>query len=210
MEINAVAIFFSFIINILKRYSSKVCSFLIEKLYNFTETAEINSLNQEIKVLIREKDSFNPIDEFAKYALVDRKLNKALDKLQVQKSKIRSVKMKKMVYFNVIYNFVIGAMSVYLIYKNYDKPIIDFSNLVETYSYGQTEGINQDDLNFNGTKTSSTSSSDPIIFYPLHNFLSFPSTHKKNSIGVTVWLFLVNRSIDICLNKFSNNRVKVD
>ena len=108
MEINAVAIFFSFIINILKRYSSKVCSFLIEKLYNFIETAEINSLNQEIKVLIREKDSFNPIDEFAKYALVDRKLNKALDKLQVQKSKIRSVKMKKMVYFNVIYNFVIG------------------------------------------------------------------------------------------------------
>jgi len=209
MEINVLAIIFSFVINFLKRYSSKVCSFLIDKLYNFTETTEINSLNVEIKALIREKDQFNPIDEFAKYALVDRKLNKALDKLQVHKTNIRSVKMKKMFYFNMVYTFIIGVMSVALIWKNYDKPIIDFSSIITKYSTTPAKVDNVDNLILNNTNTEKIYDG-PIIFYPLNNFLSFPSTHKKNSIGVTAWLFLVNRSIEIFLNKFVNNRAKID
>ena len=207
MEINIIAIFFSFVLNILKRYSSKFCSFIIERLYSFNETSEINNLNLEIKNLKREKDSYNPIDEFAKYALVDRKLNKSLDKLQIQKNKIRSVKMKKIFYFNVVYTSIIGAMSIYLIYSNYDKPIIDFSNLVEDYS-SDNKGFNR--LDFPDYMTNKSMPSDTLIFYPMHNFLSFPSTHKKNSIGVTAWLFLINRSIDIFINKFINNRAKID
>jgi hypothetical protein len=206
MEINVLAIIFSFVINFLKRYSSKVCSFLIDKLYNFTETTEINSLNVEIKALIREKDQFNPIDEFAKYALADRKLNKALDKLQVHKTNIRSVKMKKMFYFNMVYTFIIGVISVALIWKNYDKPIIDFSSIITKDSSAQPL---VDNLILNNTNTEKIFNG-PIIFYPLNNLLSFPSTHKKNSIGVTAWLFLVNRSIEIFLNKFVNNRAKID
>ena len=63
----------------------------------------------------------------------------------------------------------------------------------------------QNDFNSNSSSRlddASLDSHDPILFYPLNNFLSFPSIHKRNSIGVTVWLFFVNRSMEIFLNKF--------
>ena len=199
MEINAWAILFSFLINFLRRSSSKICSFLVDKLYKITETNEINQLKTEIKTFQNEKDSYNPIDEFAKYALVDRKLNKALDKLNSLKSTNRTFKMKKMFYFNIAYTIFIGIISIALIWTNYDRPIIDFSNLVESYS----------SRNLNGTAPVYDAENVAIIFYPLNNFLSFPSTDKKNSIGVTVWLFFVNRSIDMFINKY-NARIKTD
>ena len=212
MQINILAIILSFLINILKRNSSRVCSLLIDKLYNLTETKEINALNEEIRQLKREKDSYNPIDEFAKYALADRKLNKILDKVQSSKTNIRTFKMKKMFYSNIVYNCVIAAFSIALIWDNYDKPIIDFSNLTQ-YSHSISHS-DQNDLNLNSSSKlddAPLEKLDPILFYPLNNFLSFPSIHKRNSIGVTVWLFFVNRSMEIFLNKFhSSNRVKIE
>ena len=204
MEINAWAILMSFLINFLKRYSSKVCSFLVDKFYNLAEKNDIDKLNEEIKSHKHEKDSFNPIDEFAKYALADRKLNKALDKLQKAKTSIRTFKMKKMFYFNVAYTLIIGIFSIALIINQYDKPIIDFSNLAKLASQNHSSAGTID------IETSTRSEEAPVIFYPLNNFLSFPSTDKKNSIGVTAMLFLVNRSIEIFINIFQNNRVKVE
>ena len=210
MEVNVWAIFFSFLINFLRRSSSKVCSFLVDKIYHSADSAELLTQNVEVITYQREKDSYSPIDEFAKYALADRKLNKALDKVAACKTKIRAFKMKKMVFFNVAYTIMIGVMSVSLIWSNYDKPIIDFSNLVETYASRRRDPASiatnlNDTLSHNVTHDHEY----PIIFYPLNNFLAFPSTHRKNSIGVTVWLFFVNRFIEICINKYTN-RVKTE
>ena len=81
MEINFTAIIISFVINFLKRYSQKVCSYLINKIYNPPEGSELINLNNEVKRLKKERDQFNQVDEFAKYTLIDRKVNKVLDKI---------------------------------------------------------------------------------------------------------------------------------
>lgn len=196
MEINFTAIVISFLINFLKRYSQKVCTYVINKIYSSPEAGEMATLNNEVKRLKKERDQYNQIDEFAKYTLVERKLNKVLDKIKASKNDIRTTKMSKMIYFKIGYFVVISLFSIALIWYYYDKPIIDFDSYV----------------NSNQNQTKDDVKSNFVIFYPLNNFLSFPATHKQNSIGVTFWLFFVNRFIEIFLNKFSSlsNQTKID
>lgn len=195
MEINLFAIFLSFIINLSKRYSTKLCSYFLSKYYSF-ETREVNEFLYQLKILKKERDAFNPIDEFAKFALVDRKINKLNDKLKENKGKTQSDRMKKMMYFNVAFTIFTVLMSIVLIWGNYDKPIIDFTSMLNS----KTRDSNIDtSLN---------------IFFPLNKLLSFPNKERNNSIGVTAWLFIVNRFIDIVVNKINTfsivNKVKSD
>lgn len=177
MDINYLAIFLSFLINLMKRYSSKLCSYFLSKFYT-NESQEIIEYRNQLKLLRKEKDAINPMDEFARYALVDRKINKILDKLKENKGAIQSDRMKKMMYFNVVFTVVTVLLSLVLIWSNYSKPIIDFSALLKNK--------NSDELN---------------IFYPFGKLLAFPSKDGLNSIGVTAWLLIANRFIDIMLNK---------
>lgn len=188
MEINIIAVILSFLINLLKRYSSKISSFILSKVYK-SETNEILELNNEIKALKKERDSFNQIEEFARYALVDRKINKILDKIKDIRGKINAEKMAKIMYFNVFFTVLILLASVTLIWWNYNTPIIDF-NPTSAHQDGQSTYLNEN------------------IFFPLDKFLSFPCTQRKNSIGVTAWLFIVNRFIDISINKLNNFLLK--
>jgi hypothetical protein len=184
MEINYFAVILSFLLNLLKRYSSKICSFLLSK-YNPIETQELRELKSELDKLKEEKITYNPIDQFALYALVDRKINKIVDKIQELKNTNRSARMKYTVYLNVILTVIVVFLSIFLIWSNYNDPIIDLNAL------------------FSKNKISNEDTAEIDIFYPLNRFFSFPSTHRKNTIGVTAWLFIVNRFIDIVLNKLS-------
>ena len=71
-------------------------------------------------------------------------------------------------------------LSIRLIWSNYDKPIIDFAGMLPNRG---------DDSN---------------IFFPLNHFLTFPTTSRVNCVGVTMWLFVLNRLIDIISNKIKN------
>jgi len=184
MEINYLAIILSFLLNLLKRYSSKICTFLLSK-YNPIETQDMRELKSELDKLKHEKASYNPIDQFALYALADRKINKIVDKIQEQKNTNRSARMKYTVYLNVILTSIVVFLSAFLIWSNYNNPIIDLNPLLHK------------------DKVANEESADIDIFYPLNRFFSFPSTNRKNTIGVTAWLFIVNRFIDIVLNKMS-------
>lgn len=185
MEVNLLVVFLSFLINLSKRYSSEICSHFLAKYFSF-ENKEINELKEEIRNVKKERDSLNPIDQFAKFALADRKINKLADKLKDYKSKIQSERMKKMMYFNVVFTVITVLMSIYLIWTNYDKPVIDFSSIFES------DHSSKDELN---------------IFFPFGGFMSFPNKDRLNSIGVTAWLFIVNRFIDISINKFNSLNV---
>ncbi len=74
---------------------------------------------------------------------------------------------------------MIVLMSGRLIWSNYDQPIVDFSDLVAKEYH------------------------DADVFFPFNHFLSFPATSRVNCLGVTMWLFVLNRLIDISLNKLA-------
>ncbi|RMZ92931.1 tail-anchored insertion receptor WRB [Brachionus plicatilis] len=183
MAINYWAIFLSFVINLMKRYSSKLCSLILLKVYT-KETPEITEYRNQLKCLREEKSSINPMDNFAKYALVDRKINKLVEKLKENKSSTQSDRMKVMMYINVVFTILTVVLSLLLIWSNYSKPIIDFSSLLDKSDLGE--------LN---------------IFFPLNKMLAFPNKNGNNSIGVTAWLLIANRFIDIVLNKI--NAIKI-
>ena len=89
----------------------------------------------------------------------------------------------------MVYSCVIVLMSIKLIWSNYDQPIIDFSDILRGNNGAEAAGTTtQKDLN---------------IFFPLNYFLSFPNLDRVNSLGVTFWLFILNRILDIGSNKFS-------
>jgi hypothetical protein len=189
MEINFIAIISSLLINILKRFTSKLSLILVSYL-NKNEIKEITDLKSEIDKLYKERNSYNQIDEFAKYALVDRKINKLLDKIQTSKNTQRKNKMRQIMYMNIFLTLVILIMSIFLIWSNRNKPIIDFSGLFNFASSKQSSG-EYDIINSN-------------IFYPLNNLFSFPCTNKPNSIGFTIWLVIVNRLFDVIFYKFGS------
>ena len=176
MEINYLAIFFSVFINLFKRYLSKISAFFVTKFFSF-QTSEINELIAELVKLQRERNAYNPVDEFAKYALCDRRVNKLADTIKEKKSNLSTDKMKKIMYFNAFFIALMVLMSVTFIWYNYNSPIIDFQDMAQE----------------NGQSAS--------IFFPFNSFLSFPNVNQKNSIGVTAWIFFLNRLIDISVNK---------
>lgn len=186
MEINYWAIFLSLAINLMKRYSSKLCSLILLKFFA-NETSEITEYRNQLKILREEKNSINPMDHFARYAIVDRKINKLVDKLKENKSSIQSERMKIMMYINVVFTIFTILLSLILIWSNYSRPVIDFSSLL-------------DKSNLN----------EQSIFYPLDKVLAFPNKTGNNSIGVTAWLLIVNRFIDIILNKINTLRLLKD
>lgn len=186
MEVNYWAILLSFLINLMKRYSSKLCSLLISRL-NSKESPEIIEYRAQLKALREEKNSINPMDHFARYALVDRKINKLLDKLKENKSLTQSERMKIMMYINVIFTIFTILFSLALIWSNYSKPIINFSNLMENSNL-----------------------SDENMFFPLSKMLAFPNRAGNNSIGVTAWILIANRFTDIVCNKINSIKLLKD
>lgn len=177
MYINYSAVLFSIGIILLKRFSPKICQF-IQILINRTESTELKNLRIELDKLKLERDSYNMIDEFAKYARVDRKVTKLNEEIQTHTNQSRTGRFKYSMYIKGINSAVIVLLSIAFIWSNYDKPVVEFL----THS---TEELN--------------------IFFPFNSFLSFPCKNLTNSLGVTFWLFILNRIIDIAYNKFNRN-----
>lgn len=152
---------------------------------------------KDIEKLAEEKNSYNPMDQFAKYTLVERKIIPLNDKIQDIKSKIRSDRMKKAMYLKFSFTAIIIILSIILIWNNYEKPIIDFNGLLRKSYTNDDSSISDNNHQLS-------------MFFPLNRFLSFPCKNQMNSIGVTAWLFIVNRTIDIITNKISSSVIKID
>jgi hypothetical protein len=188
MNINYTAITLSLIINLLKRYSSRICGLIQSLLWRLSSSSssailsakKISKLNETLTNLKKERDSFSPVDHFANWTLIDRKMNKLNDEITKEKSLNRSNSLSKTLYIKGFVMTLIALLSFVLIWLNFDKPIIDFTPFLN-----------------------SSSSQKLNIFFPFNYFLSFPSkTQSVNSLGVTAWLFITNRFLDILTNKF--------
>jgi hypothetical protein len=82
--------------------------------------------------------------------------------------------MKKIMYCNVMLGVCLFVMSI-VILRFYFTPVVRFSHLASTGSEN--------------------------IFYPLSSWLSLPSTGEVNAIGAVAWVIIMNRFLDMFLNK---------
>ncbi len=89
MEVNYFAIFLSLLLIILKRCSAKICQ-LIQVLLNRSESDNLKQLYAELRELTKEREEISMVDQFAQYAIVDRKINKVNDKIQQLKAESRT------------------------------------------------------------------------------------------------------------------------
>lgn len=183
MEFNLVAIVLSVTINLIKQNSAKIGSRIVSFIHwNKSSQTTLSDLTNELRSLIKERDAFNQIDEFAKYSLVQRKVNKVNDKIKEIKNEDTKDRMKMIMYIKATLMVLISLLSIGFIWYCYDKPVVDFSPSLE--------------LNY-------ASDDQPNLFYPLNWLLSFSSMKKTNVIGFTFWLFITNRLIAIFANKFT-------
>lgn len=181
MEFNFLAIALSVTINLIKRNSTKLGTVVVSLFHtNDRNLKSLSELNAEMKVLLKERDSYNQVDEFAKYSLVQRKVNKLTEKTKEVRNAQSKERMKASMCVKAVLIVLISLMSVMLIWYCYDKPVVDFQASIEK-SYA-----------------------DANAFYPLNWLLSFPCAKTKNVIGFTFWLFITNRLIDIFANKLSS------
>jgi hypothetical protein len=189
MIVNTEAIFLSILISLLKYFSTNLCKFLtnLKKLFK-SETNEYKIIYTEILQLKQQQNAIDQVNNFVDYALIQRKINKLQEKLDKEKNSLRTITLKQTMYIKFFYNSLIVILSLYLIWNNKNKPIIDFTSLVQKTLLNETL---------------STTTTNLTIFYPFDFLFSFPNLNLTNSIGVTIWLFITNRFLDILFNKLA-------
>ena len=187
MDVNVFTIAASLAINVLRRYSSPLSRCIVSRLYK-VQNREMLVWRDELRSLRAERDTCNPMDEFAKFALVNRRINKLVDRMHASTAEMRSAKMAKQMFVNALITGLVVLMSLLLIWTNYDRPVVDFTHLVApTNAYNQTTTTEEEEQQQHKSVR---------LFYPVDYIVSFPCTHRPNSIGVTFWLVIVNRLVE--------------
>lgn len=179
MDVNIIAILLVLVVNLLKRYSSKVSSLIMTLTYSQSpeQKKSQDAIIAEIKVATEKRDALNPVDEFAQYALAGRELTKLNEQLKESRAKDTSARMRSLMLVKTMLMLFVWGSSVALIWNFYDTPVIRFREMMDYEGY---------DMN---------------LFYPFGGLLAFPCTRVANSIGVTLWLVITNRLVDIVVNK---------
>jgi hypothetical protein len=178
MLVNLYGILFSFIITLLKYFSPHICESANKKIFGNVSNANYMKLRDELRNLLKTQQTIDQVDDFAQYALVQRKINKINDQIESEIKQNRTAKLTTSSYIKVTYNAALILSSILFIWFNRDKPIVDLSSLVANPSQN-------------------------TIFYPFDSLMAFPSIGHQNSVGLTAWLFTTNRLFDIALNRIS-------
>ncbi|XP_008306685.1 guided entry of tail-anchored proteins factor 1 [Cynoglossus semilaevis] len=110
-----------FLCNLMKTLLPSISSFLTKMIQKDAEQ-EIE-MRAEIQEMKKEQSSISMMDEFARYARLERKINKMTDKLktQVKSRTAQQAKMKWVV--NIIFYILQAALMISLIWKYYADPV---------------------------------------------------------------------------------------
>ena len=200
MEINLVAILVTIVFNLLKRFSSRISSLFQSRGQNDL-LADIEVMRLNLVELKKERDKYNPMDQFALYARVDRKVNQLAHEIQLKQGEIRARKLKASIYVSGFFRIVDAIYHLLLIWYYRYTPIFDFATYPAT-DYAPEAHIIGNVYHITA-HLDEGSSQAWSLFSPISYILSFPSTNRCNSIGITFWLFLLNRVINIIIAKFS-------
>uniref|UniRef100_A0A8C5DDI3 Guided entry of tail-anchored proteins factor 1 n=1 Tax=Gouania willdenowi TaxID=441366 RepID=A0A8C5DDI3_GOUWI len=110
-----------FLCNLMKILLPTVSSFLAKMLQKDAE--QENEMRAEIQEMKKEQCSISMMDEFARYARLERKINKTTDKLKthVKSRTAQQAKMKWVV--NIVFYILQAALMISLIWKYYSDPV---------------------------------------------------------------------------------------
>ncbi|XP_066513986.1 guided entry of tail-anchored proteins factor 1-like [Hoplias malabaricus] len=110
-----------FLCNLVKTCLPSISSFLSRVLQK--DAAQEMEMRTEIQNMRLELSTINMMDEFARYARLERKINKTTDKLKthVKSRTAQQAKMKWVV--NIVFYILQAALMVSLIWKYYADPV---------------------------------------------------------------------------------------
>ncbi|CAL8335600.1 unnamed protein product [Boreogadus saida] len=110
-----------FICNFMKILLPTVSSFLSRVVQKDAE--QESEMRAEIQEMKKEHSSISMMDEFARYARLERKINKTTDKLKthVKSRTAQQAKMKWVV--NILFYILQAALMISLIWKYYSDPV---------------------------------------------------------------------------------------
>ncbi|CAL1571941.1 unnamed protein product [Knipowitschia caucasica] len=110
-----------FVCNLMKALLPSISSILSKMLQK--DADQESEMRAEIQNLKREQFSISMMDEFARYARLERKINKLTDQLKTH-VKSRTGHQAKMKWFvNIVFYIVQGALMISLIWKYYSDPV---------------------------------------------------------------------------------------
>uniref|UniRef100_A0A3Q2TDQ4 Guided entry of tail-anchored proteins factor 1 n=1 Tax=Fundulus heteroclitus TaxID=8078 RepID=A0A3Q2TDQ4_FUNHE len=110
-----------FLCNLMKILLPTISSFLSKMVQK--DADQESEMRSEIQQMKKEQSSISMMDEFARYARLERKINKTTDKLKthVQSRTAQQAKMKWVV--NIVFYVLQAALMVSLIWKYYSDPV---------------------------------------------------------------------------------------
>uniref|UniRef100_A0A3P9JPX1 Guided entry of tail-anchored proteins factor 1 n=1 Tax=Oryzias latipes TaxID=8090 RepID=A0A3P9JPX1_ORYLA len=110
-----------FLCNLMKTFLSTLSSVLSKMIQKDAE--QESEMRTEIQGMKMEQSSISMMDEFAKYARLERKINKTTDKLKthVKSRTAQQAKVKWVV--NIVFYISQAALMVSLIWKYYSDPV---------------------------------------------------------------------------------------
>ena len=201
MEINLVAIILTIVFNLGKRLSARITQYFQSR-GKYDIQAEVEALRVKLIELKKERDKFNPMDQFALYARADRKVNQVAHEIQLKQGEVRAGRLKVSIYVSGIVRVVETVYSLLLIWFYRYTPIFDFGTYPAS-DYGPESHIFGNVYYITEHLRPPNEASQSSMFAPISYILSFPSTDRCNSIGITFWLVVLNRTIDIIIAKLN-------
>lgn len=110
-----------FLCNLMKILLPTISSFLSKMVQKDAE--QESEMRAEIQEMKKEQSSISMMDEFARYARLERKINKTTDKLKthVKSRTAQQAKMKWVV--SIVFYILQAALMISLIWKYYSDPV---------------------------------------------------------------------------------------
>ncbi|CAG6005780.1 guided entry of tail-anchored proteins factor 1 [Menidia menidia] len=110
-----------FLCNLMKALLPSISSFLSKMVQK--DADQESEMRSEIQDMKKEQASISMMDEFARYARLERKINKTTDKLKthVKSRTAQQAKMKWVV--NIVFYILQAALMISLIWKYYSDPV---------------------------------------------------------------------------------------
>ncbi|XP_070606537.1 guided entry of tail-anchored proteins factor 1 isoform X1 [Erythrolamprus reginae] len=117
------SVFLCNLLKILLPSSSSIISKLLQK-----DAEQESEMRSDIQSMKQELSTISMMDEFARYARLERKINKMTDKLKTY-VKTRTAQLAKIKWvINIVFYILQGALMITLIWKYYSEPVTVLPN----------------------------------------------------------------------------------
>ncbi|XP_050840672.1 guided entry of tail-anchored proteins factor 1 isoform X1 [Serinus canaria] len=172
------------------------CSSLISRLLQ-KDAEQESQMRAEIQTMKQELATISMMDEFARYARLERKINKMTDKLKTH-VKARTAQLAKIKWvINIVFYILQAALMISLIWKYYSEPV----TVLPSKWLAPLERL----VAFpTGVAGEEKDMAKPQSIQGLTAAASqTPRAQGSGGVGITCWLVVCNKVVAIMLHPFS-------